>query len=119
MINQSEICLSSNINTKKLEILSQKTDFSNNDTLAEIFQLLSDETRLKILQALAFEELCVCEISIIADISQSAASHQMRRLRDAKLVKKRREGKRVFYRLYDNHVHDFLKEVFSHFEHLP
>ncbi len=118
MIVESDICLSSKLDNKKIKKIVEKLNKKNAFSLAEIFQLLSDVTRLKILQALTFEELCVCEVAVIAGISQSAASHQLRRLRDAGLVKKRRDGQKIYYNLFDKHIFDFIKIASEHIDHL-
>ena len=75
---------------------------------AEVFAALGDPTRLRILSALAVEELCVCDIAAVTHTSQSAVSHQLRILRQLNLVAYRREGKRAIYRLADSHVHTLL-----------
>lgn len=83
-------------------------------TLSELFKCLGDESRLKILSALSSGELCVCDLSEILDISQSAISHQLRILRTQRLVRARREGKNVFYRLHDHHVSELMENVLQH-----
>ncbi len=80
----------------------------------DIFSALADPTRLRILQALSLEELCVCDIARIACVSQSAASHQLRLLRDRDLVAYRRDGKRAVYRLADEHVRLLLEQGLAH-----
>ena len=82
--------------------------------LAEIFSLLGDRTRVRILHALSLGELCVCDISAALNMSSSAISHQLRLLRTAKLVKARKEGKNVFYSLDDGHVHSLLAQGLEH-----
>jgi ArsR family transcriptional regulator, lead/cadmium/zinc/bismuth-responsive transcriptional repressor len=82
--------------------------------LAEIFSLLGDRTRVRILHALSLGELCVCDISAALNVSSSAISHQLRLLRTAKLVKARKEGKNVFYTLDDSHVHSLMAEGLEH-----
>jgi len=82
--------------------------------LAEIFSLLGDRTRVRILHALTLGELCVCDISAALNVSSSAISHQLRLLRTAKLVKARKEGKNVFYTLDDSHVHSLMAEGLEH-----
>jgi ArsR family transcriptional regulator len=72
--------------------------------LAELFKIFGDSTRVKILWALNEEELCVCDIASLLNMKQSAISHQLRILKQARLVKNRREGKVVFYSLLDHHV---------------
>jgi DNA-binding transcriptional ArsR family regulator len=72
--------------------------------LATIYRVLGDPSRLKIVMALRREEMCVCDLAALTGISESAVSHQMRRLRDLSLVKTRREGQLVYYALDDKHV---------------
>jgi len=82
--------------------------------LAELFGLLGDRTRVRILHALTRGELCVCDISAVLEVSPSAISHQLRLLRTAKLVKARKEGKNVFYSLDDAHVHSLIAQGLEH-----
>ncbi len=82
--------------------------------LAEFLEAFSDFSRIKILLALQQRELCPCEISAVTGLSISAVAHQLRVLRDKKLVKYRREGKNVFYSLDDEHVSAILKIAFEH-----
>ena len=84
--------------------------------LAELFKIFGDSTRVKILYALLQNELCVCDIAGLLDVSQSAVSHQLRVLKASKLVKFRREGKVVFYSLADNHVMSILSQGMEHIE---
>ncbi len=82
--------------------------------LAEIFAALSEPTRLRILLALSREELCVCDLAAVTAASQSAVSHQLRVLRDRRLVTFERAGKRVVYRLADSHVESLLAQGLEH-----
>jgi|SRR6056297_775589 len=82
--------------------------------LAETFKVLGDPTRIKILYALKESELCVCELSELLDMSSSAISHQLRVLRNNKLVKFRKEGRSVYYSLDDDHVICFLGQGLKH-----
>jgi ArsR family transcriptional regulator, lead/cadmium/zinc/bismuth-responsive transcriptional repressor len=82
--------------------------------LSEIFKVLGDFNRLRILHALGVAELCVCDLSETMGMSQSAVSHQLRLLRAAKLVRYRREGKNVFYALDDDHVRTLLEVSLAH-----
>lgn len=84
------------------------------DGLAQIFALLGDRTRVRILHALSLGELCVCDIAQALSLSQSAVSHQLRLLRTAKVVRARKEGKNVFYALDDQHVHMLLAQGLEH-----
>ena len=82
--------------------------------LADLFKALGDSTRIQILHALQFSELCVCDLADIISMTQSAVSHQLRVLRAAKIVKYRKEGKNVYYSLDDDHIHQFMKGGLDH-----
>lgn len=82
--------------------------------LAELFKVFGDSTRIKILTALSGGELCVCDISKIVGMTSSAVSHQLKILKQAKLVSFRRDGKTVFYTLADTHVTTILRQGFEH-----
>ena len=82
--------------------------------LSEVFKTISDVTRLKIILALKDEELCVCDISHILGVSLSAVSHQLRILRNLRLVKYRSEGRMVFYSLADRHTISLIQEGIRH-----
>jgi DNA-binding transcriptional ArsR family regulator len=82
--------------------------------LVDIFRALADPTRLRLLLALADVELCVCDLAEVAGVSESAVSHQLRMLRDLRLVTWRRDGKRAVYRLADEHVRDLLAIGLAH-----
>ena len=86
--------------------------------MADFFSILGDTTRVKILDALDKNELCVCDIANIVGTTQSAISHQLRILKQAKLVKFRKEGKVVFYSLDDDHIHEIVKKGCEHIEEL-
>jgi ArsR family transcriptional regulator len=82
--------------------------------LAELFKVFGDSTRIKILWALDEEEMCVCDIAFLLNMTQSAISHQLRVLKQADLVKSRREGKIVFYSLKDEHVRQIFNQGLDH-----
>ena len=83
--------------------------------LAELFKIFGDSTRVKILYALLeAEELCVCDIASLMDVTQSAVSHQLRVLKSSTLVKFRKEGKTVYYSLADDHVCRILSQGMEH-----
>ena len=77
--------------------------------LAELFKVFGDSTRIKILCALVESEMCVCDIAVLLNMTQSAISHQLRVLKQSRLVKYRKEGKIVFYSLEDEHI----KQIFD------
>lgn len=83
--------------------------------VAELFKILGDPTRLRLVQALSgAEELCVCDIALVLCMSQSAVSHQLAILRQARLVKYRKEGKVVYYSLDDGHVASLIAVAVEH-----
>lgn len=82
--------------------------------LADLYRIFGDGTRIKILYALLEEEMCVCAIAELLGMTQSAISHQLRILKDANLVGRRREGKEVFYFLSDSHVRNMIAQGFIH-----
>ncbi|HEY5616260.1 MAG TPA: metalloregulator ArsR/SmtB family transcription factor [Bacteroidota bacterium] len=93
-------------------IRSARKALGNNErvvSLSETFKVLSDPTRLKIVLALAKEELCVFDIAELLDVTESAISHQLRLLKTLRLVKYRKDGKMVFYSLDDEHIEDLIR----------
>jgi ArsR family transcriptional regulator len=82
--------------------------------LADFFKVLGDSTRAKIIWALDESEMCVCDISVLLNMTKSAISHQLRVLKQANLVKNRKEGKIVFYSLADDHVKDIFEKGLEH-----
>lgn len=84
--------------------------------LAELFKVFGDSTRIRILYALFENELCVGDIAELLNMSQSSVSHQLRILKDAKLVRFRREGKSIFYALDDEHVYHIIEMGMEHVE---
>lgn len=84
--------------------------------LADLFRVFGDSTRIKILYALHDQELCVQDIAAAVGLSQSAVSHQLRVLKDSKLVRFRRDGKTVYYALDDDHVRSILSLGMEHIE---
>lgn len=82
--------------------------------LAELFKIFGDSTRIKILYVLFESEMCVCDIAQLLGMTQSAISHQLRALKQCRLVRARREGKTVFYALADSHVRTILNQGMEH-----
>lgn len=82
--------------------------------LADLYKIFGDTTRMKILFALFESEMCVCAIAELLGMEQSAISHQLRILRNAKLVGNRQEGKNVYYFLLDNHVRTIVAQGYEH-----
>ncbi|HBH12413.1 MAG TPA: transcriptional regulator [Clostridiales bacterium] len=94
-----------------------KDNMPQEDTLydlAELFKVFGDSTRIRILWALDESEMCVCDIAYVLNMTQSAISHQLRVLKQAKLVKNRRDGKIVYYSLDDEHVKLILNQGLVH-----
>ena len=85
--------------------------------LAELFKVFGDTTRIKIIYALFASEMCVCDMAALLGMNQSAISHQLRILKQAKLVKFRKEGKVVYYSLDDDHVQNIFDQGFMHINH--
>jgi ArsR family transcriptional regulator len=82
--------------------------------LADLFKIFGDKTRINILSALLEEEMCVCDIAYLLNMTQSAISHQLRVLKQARLVKNRKDGKVVFYSLDDEHVKGIIDQGLIH-----
>ncbi len=84
--------------------------------LAELFKVFGDSTRIRILFALFRSEICVCDLAELLQMTQSAVSHQLRILKQARLVKSRREGKQVYYFLADDHVRTIIDQGLDHIQ---
>ena len=84
--------------------------------MAEFFSTLSDPHRLKLLSALAQQELCVCDLAAAVKMGESAVSHQLRILRSHRLVKYRRQGRNVYYSMADEHIMSLYKDVAEHLD---
>ena len=82
--------------------------------LADLFKIFGDSTRVRILWALNESEMCVCDISALLNMTQSAISHQLRLLKQSNLVKNRKDGKVVYYSIKDEHVKDIFSQGFLH-----
>jgi len=87
------------------------------EALADLFKVFGDNTRLRIIHALSHSEMCVCDLAIVLDMSQSAVSHQLRILKAARLVKNRRDGKVIYYSLDDSHILGLFKTGLEHVSH--
>lgn len=82
--------------------------------LADFFKILGDSTRIKILNALFYSEMCVCDIASLLEMTQSAISHQLRVLKQGRLVKYRKAGKVVYYSLDDDHIKHIVEQGLTH-----
>ncbi len=98
------------VNALQAKILPSST---LND-LGEFFKVFGDPSRLKILTLLQHAELCVCDLAALVDMSISAVSHQLKILRQFRLIRSRREGKNVFYALADDHVLTLITQALTH-----
>ena len=110
MENKSESCSCNVIHKEVVENVKNK--LPKEETLydlAELFKVFGDSTRIKIICSLFESEMCVCDLSVLLNISQSAISHQSRVLKSARLVKFRRAGKVIYYSLDDEHI----KQIFD------
>jgi ArsR family transcriptional regulator len=97
---------------RKLTLMAGRTV----EALADTFRVLGDPTRVRILDALAPGELCVCDIASLVGISESAVSHQLRLLRGMRLVRPRRAGRLVYYAVDDHHILELLTQALGHVE---
>ena len=115
--NQAECCEQVHVHEDVIQrVQEQMPDEDKLYDLAEIFKVFGDSTRIRILYLLLESEMCVCDIAELLNMNQSAISHQLRILKNAKLVKNRREGKSVFYSLADAHVFTILSQGMEHIE---
>jgi DNA-binding transcriptional ArsR family regulator len=86
--------------------------------LSELFKALADDTRAKLLYALSLNEMCVCNLAEVLETTQSNVSHHLRYLRAARLVKGKKEGRRVYYSLDDDHVRGIIEMGIEHLNHI-
>ena len=107
------------VNEKLVE--EAKAGISNRaelDYLSELFKLLSDPTRMKLVLALSCGEMCVCDLGAALGMTKSAISHQLKTMKQCIVVKSRREGKNVFYSLHDQHMTDIIALAACHAGHV-
>lgn len=111
----ADVCLQLSLNPPALlKVQEARASDSLLEQTAALFSAMGDPTRLRLLEALAVEELCVCDLAQLSMISQSGVSHQLRVLRELGLVSFRRHGNRAVYRLADEHVRSLLAQGFEH-----
>lgn len=112
-----EVCDTCEVHENLLEIvnrtLPEETELYD---LAELFKVFGDSTRIRILFVLFEAEVCVCDLAKALNMTQSAISHQLRILKQSKLVKSRRDGKSIFYSLADDHVRTIIDQGREHIE---
>ena len=115
--NAVECCEAFEVHEELLEIVNKTMpDETELYDLAELFKVFGDSTRIRILYVLFETEVCVCDLAQVLNMTQSAISHQLRILKNSKLVKCRREGKSVFYSLADDHVRTIIAQGRDHIE---
>lgn len=116
-IEHVEVCDCNEVHKELLEIVNEKLpDEESLYDLAELFKVFGDSTRIRILFVLFEAEVCVCDLAEALNMTQSAVSHQLKVLKQAKLVKNRREGKSIFYSLADDHVRTIIQHGLDHVE---
>ena len=112
-----DICSEYGISVEK-DVAELRKGLQDVAGLSELFKVLSDETRTRILHLLSGRELCVCDLALVLEMSLPAVSHHLRLLKVMRLVAFRRDGKQVFYRLDDHHVVELISVAGEHFKEL-
>lgn len=116
-INDVECCDAFEVHNDLVDIVNKTIpDTDELYDLAELFKVFGDSTRIRILFVLFESEVCVCDLAQTLNMTQSAISHQLKILKQSKLVKSRREGKSVFYSLADEHVRTIIDQGREHIE---
>lgn len=113
---QEEFCSCQGHEELMKKVLMTMPDENTLYDLADLFKMFSDSTRIRILYVLFESEVCVCDLAKVLNMTQSAVSHQLRLLKQSKLVKSRREGKSIFYSLADDHVRTIIDQGHEHIE---
>lgn len=111
LVNCDDECIHNDIVN---EVIAKLPDEELLYDVAELFKVFGDSTRVRIICALFESEMCVCDIAAVLNMTQSAISHQLRVLKQARLVKYRRDGKTVYYSLADNHIQNIFDQAFEH-----
>lgn len=112
-----ERCETTEVHEDLLKIVQEKMPQEEElYDLAELFKVFGDSTRIRILFVLFEAEVCVCDLAEALNMTQSAISHQLRILKQSRLVKSRREGKSIFYSLADSHVWTIINQGLEHIE---
>ena len=112
---ESLCCDTEEIHEELLKIVDETMpDETELDSLAELFKVFGDPTRIRILFVLFETEVCVCDLARALNMTQSAVSHQLRILKQRRLVNNRREGKSMFYSLADDHVRTMIAQGREH-----
>lgn len=98
------------------EVRERMPSYAHMSDLSDFFKIMGDCTRLQLLSALQFDEFCVSDLSYLLNMTRSAISHQLKALKNAKLVKSRKMGKIVYYSLDDEHVREVLEKSLEHIQ---
>lgn len=117
MIKEENICKNTKVSKECLEKI--QNEIPSNDeiyNLSELFKVFSDGTRIKIIYTIYKKELCVHDIANVVNMSHSSVSHQLKNLKQARLVKSKKEGKEVYYTLNDEHIEKIFKLALEHIE---
>ena len=115
--NDVEICDTFEPHTDRIKKVQEKMPEADElNDLSELFKVFGDTTRIRILFALFEDDICVCDLAETLNMTQSAISHQLKILKQSKLVKSRRAGKQVFYYLADDHVRTIIDQGREHIE---
>ena len=115
MTEPAETCKVDLVHPERVEaVRAHQASSDDVGSLADVFQMLASPSRLRIVEALAARELCVCDLSEAVGVSQSAVSHHLRHLRQLRLVRFRKEGRMAYYRLDDDHVTTLFETGMEH-----
>ena len=115
--SEAPSCESSLVHLERVrQVQSEILPTEKAQQMAQFFGIMADPHRLKLLSALAQAELCVCDLAAVVKMSESAVSHQLRLLRNLRLVKHRREGRNIYYTLADAHIVNLYREVAEHLD---
>ena len=106
------------VDVDNLDLRQKALALNKAQEMAEFFRLLGDANRLRIISLLAKKDLCVCDLATLLEMSESAVSHQLRTLRSLRLVSYTKQGRKVYYRLLDNHVLELYQSVAEHLSEL-
>jgi ArsR family transcriptional regulator len=116
----TEVCTTRGIHQQVVqEVQGRLPQPGRLEALADFFKLLGEGTRMKIVWALSLSEMCVCDLCALLEMKQPAISHQLRKLKQGRIVESRREGKVVFYSLDDDHIRKVIGTGFQHLQELP
>lgn len=110
-----ESCVGTEVDLSSIK--EKMVDKSTASELAELYKALSDPTRVQLIGALLQQELCVHDLSVLLEMGQSAISHQLRYLRNLRIVKRRKSGKTVYYSLDDSHIEEIFVQTLQHLKH--